>query len=157
MAVGAEYVVKGQRVAPVKVERSRALRREMTPAERLLWERLRRKQALAVRFRRQQVIDGFIVDFYCHAAGLVVEVDGAVRAAQPEYDAERDRSLAARGLRILRVSNDEVREDIEGVLARIGGAVVGPPPPEPKPTPETGTTGSPFPPAGERGLGGEGF
>ncbi|MCD6334861.1 MAG: DUF559 domain-containing protein, partial [Candidatus Latescibacteria bacterium] len=70
-------------------------------------------------FRRQQIIDGFIVDFYCHPAGLVVEVDGEIHKQQAAYDAERDRILSARGLRIVRIGNEEVNRDISGVLTRI--------------------------------------
>jgi len=112
-------IVTGQRVSAVKVERSRELRREMTNAERLLWERLRGGRLNGLKFRRQQIIDGFIVDFYCHAAGLVVEVDGAVHRGQAAYDAQREQVLIARGLRVLRLSNDYVEQDIEGTLKRI--------------------------------------
>src|SRR5215207_3725346 len=94
----AQAIVVGQRVAREKVERAKALRREMTPAERRLWQQLRDHRLAGLRFRRQQVVNGFIVDFYCHAAALVVEVDGSVHSEQAEYDAERDRILAARGL-----------------------------------------------------------
>ncbi|MGC9399120.1 MAG: endonuclease domain-containing protein [Anaerolineae bacterium] len=72
-----------------------------------------------LRFRRQQIIDGFIVDFYCHAAGLVVEIDGSIHDDQIEYDAKRERILRARGLRILWFRNEEVLQDVENVLARI--------------------------------------
>jgi very-short-patch-repair endonuclease len=65
------------------------------------------------------VIDGFIVDFYCHAAGLVIEVDGNGHDEQVVYDAERDRILQARGLQVLRISNAEVRDHLNGVLQTI--------------------------------------
>jgi very-short-patch-repair endonuclease len=65
-------VIPGQHVTKEKLQRSRELRREMTPAEKLLWQEVRANK-LGVRFRRQQVIQGFIVDFYCHQAGLVIE------------------------------------------------------------------------------------
>ena len=113
------HPVKGQQVARGKLVRSRELRQEMTDAERVLWERLRGSQLSGLRFRRQQVIDGFIVDFYCHAAQLVIEVDGHVHADQVDYDAARDDALAGRGLRVMRVTNDEVLRDLEGVLERI--------------------------------------
>ncbi len=91
----------------------------MTPAECALWERLRRNQLPGFHFRRQQVIDGFIVDFYCHAAGLVIEVDGGVHAAQGEYDEQRDLVLSRRGLRVLRIGNDEVLRNVDEVVARV--------------------------------------
>ncbi|MFO0851259.1 MAG: DUF559 domain-containing protein [Gemmataceae bacterium] len=115
----ARFVVCGQRVDEVKVARARDLRRQMTPAESALWNRLRYDRLLGLRFRRQQVIDGFIADFYCHAVGLVVEVDGAVHDLHPEYDAERDRLFAARGLAVLRLRNQTVFQDLAGDVALI--------------------------------------
>jgi very-short-patch-repair endonuclease len=112
-------LIRGQRVSAVKVERSRDLRRGMTPAEKLLWERLRGGQFDGLRWRCQQVIDGFIVDFYCHAASLVVELDGAVHSQQAEYDSARDAVLAARDLLILHFTNTEVETTISAVLAHI--------------------------------------
>lgn len=67
-----------------KQERARTLRRVMTPAETCLWEQLRGNRCAGLHFRRQQVIDGFIADFYCHDAGLVVEVDGGVHKQQAD-------------------------------------------------------------------------
>jgi very-short-patch-repair endonuclease len=105
------------------VERAREFRRAMTAEESILWEALRQGRLGGVRFRRQQVIDGFIADFYCHQAGLVIEVDGGQHREQAGYDAERDRILALHGLRVLRVSNDEVRARLPSVLRRIAAAV----------------------------------
>lgn len=115
----ASRVVRGQKVDVAKVERARELRRRMTRSERALWQQLRANRLQGLHFRRQQVIDGFIVDFYCHAAALVVEVDGEIHRVQREYDTERDRVLAARGLQVLRFSDDEVERDMSAVLARI--------------------------------------
>ena len=91
----------------------------MTPAEKKLWQCLRKNQLKGFHFRRQQIIDGFIVDFYCHRAGLIVEVDGAVHALLKEADAEREGILTARGIRMLRVENDAVLGNVEGVLRKI--------------------------------------
>jgi very-short-patch-repair endonuclease len=93
-----------------------------TPAEAKLWSSLRASRLNGLHFRRQQVIDGFIADFYCHLAGLVVELDGAVHQQQAEYDAERDRILQERGLRILRFPNSEVENNLSAVLAQIAKA-----------------------------------
>ena len=116
------HIITGQKIDPAKLQRAKALRRNMTPAEKRLWTALRANRLQGFHFRRQQIIDGFIVDFYCHAAGLVVEVDGPVHDQQADYDAERDRVLSARGLRILRVHNSEVMQDLKDVLARIEAA-----------------------------------
>lgn len=114
------YIVRHQRVDEAKVHRARELRRRPTPEEQVLWEALRNNRLRGLHFRRQQIIDGFIVDFYCHGAGLVVEVDGVGHARQAEYDQERDRILAARGLQIMRVSNDDVNTGLAAALERIG-------------------------------------
>jgi very-short-patch-repair endonuclease len=99
--------------------RAREMRAAPTAQEQLLWGRLRRNALGGFHFRRQQVIDGFIVDFYCHAAGLVVEVDGPIHEQKVSYDEERDAILKARGLRLLRVSNELVESDLEAVLVAI--------------------------------------
>ena len=90
----------------------------MTPAEKILWEELRANK-LGVHFRRQQVIQGFIVDFYCHKAGLVIEVDGDVHDLQKEEDERREKVLSALGLRIVRFGNDEVMRGLSVVIDKI--------------------------------------
>jgi very-short-patch-repair endonuclease len=112
-------VVLGQRVREGKVQRSREFRQNMTAGETALWGLLRANRFRGLRFRRQQIIDEFIVDFYCHAAGLVIEVDGAVHAELAGYDVERDRILSARGLRVLRFTNAEVIQRPDAVLTRL--------------------------------------
>ena len=91
----------------------------MTPQERIMWQRLRKNQLGGLHFRRQQVIDGFLADFYCPAAGLVLELDGLVHLRQVEYDRERDKVIAARNLLVLRVTNDEIDASLEPLLQRI--------------------------------------
>jgi very-short-patch-repair endonuclease len=118
-------IVIGQTVDAAKVQRAKELRRRMTAEERRLWEHLRTNRLDGFHFRRQQVIDGFIVDFYCHAAGLMVELDGAIHQQQEEYDAERDRRLSAHGLRVLRIRNQDVWNDLDDVLACIAVACRG--------------------------------
>ena len=115
------YIICGQKIKAEKLDRAKELRRKLTPAERNLWNELRRGRLDGLHFRRQQVIDGFIVDFYCHAVGLVIEVDGAVhdQVQNKEYDAERERILKARGLKVLRVVNEDVMENLEEVIERI--------------------------------------
>jgi very-short-patch-repair endonuclease len=150
-------IVTGQKIDPAKLERAKALRRNMTPAERRLWARLRANRLDGLHFRRQQVIDGFIVDFYCHAARLVVEVDGPVHEERVEYDVERSRILAARGLRILRVRNEEVMQNLGDVLTRIraacrAGADLTPRPPSLGGKGESGDGGGSPPRHGEGSL-----
>jgi very-short-patch-repair endonuclease len=108
------------------VELARQLRRAPTPEEKKLWQRLRGNRLHGLHFRRQQIIDGFIVDFYCHAAALVIEVDGPVHKGRLDQDFYRDTALRARGLHVLRVTNDEVRDDVEAVVQRILLAISSP-------------------------------
>jgi len=114
------------RATPIKTERARSLRKDMTPEENILWQHLRRHDHMGLHFRRQHVLRGFIVDFYCHAACLIIEIDGPIHDQQRDADAERDAILTADGIRILRISNHEVNNDISGVLARIHNACIRP-------------------------------
>jgi very-short-patch-repair endonuclease len=111
-------IIPGQTVTKEKLERARELRSEMTPAEKILWQELRGNK-LGVHFRRQQVIAGFIVDFYCHKADLVIELDGSVHDEQVEEDAQRDKVLKEMGLRIVRIRNEEIVRDLSAVLGKI--------------------------------------
>jgi len=80
---------------------------------------------LGVHFRRQQVIAGFIVDFYCHKAGLVIEVDGDIHDLQQEEDARREKVLTEMGLRVVRFGNDEVMKDLSTVVGKVRELVAG--------------------------------
>jgi very-short-patch-repair endonuclease len=95
----------------------------MTPAERTLWAEIRGRQLDGAKFRRQQVIAGYIADFYCHAARLVVELDGPLHRHQAEYDAERDKAIRLYGLHVLRFTNDDVENDLDTVLSTIAAAI----------------------------------
>ena len=112
-------IVIGQKVTAAKWQLAKRLRRQMTPEERTLWEYLRANRLGGFHFRRQQVICGYIVDFYCHSAGLAIELDGEVHNLQANYDRERDEILSASGIRVLRFKNRRVNEDLEGVIAEI--------------------------------------
>ncbi len=115
-------IVLGQRIRKDKLQVARELRRNMTAAEGLLWARLRGNRLGGFHFRRQHIIHGFIVDFYCHGAALVVELDSEVHEGNEEYDEHRDIVLSSRGLLVVRFKNTEVESDIEDVLARIEAA-----------------------------------
>lgn len=112
-------VVRGQRIEPGKWVRARELRRDMTPEEAILWERLRRNQLNGLHFRRQQVFAGFIIDFYCDAAALAIELDGGIHGEQMEYDQQRDAVLTGKGIRVLRIPNESVRSNMAIVLREI--------------------------------------
>ena len=85
---------------------------------------LRRANKLGVHFRRQQIIQGFIVDFYCHKAGLVGEVDGDIHDLQKEEDERREKVLSALGLRIVRFRNDEVVKSLSAVVGKLKSGII---------------------------------
>jgi len=115
-------IIPGQTVTKEKLQRAKELRRDMTPAEKILWQELRANK-LGDHFRRQQVIAGFIVDFYCHKAALIIEVDGDIHDLQQEEDARREKILREMGLRIVRFRNEEVVENLSAVVGKIRGLV----------------------------------
>ena len=107
----------------------RDLRANATPAEVALWQNLRRRQLGGWRFRRQYSVGHYVLDFFCPAARLAVELDGAGHAepGQAAYDAERTAWLAeTEGIRVLRFWNHEVGRQLDGVLARIADELARP-------------------------------
>ncbi len=106
-------------------QHSRTLRANMTDAEQLLWHRIRRKQIQGVLFYRQKPLRVFIVDFYCPAAKLVIELDGSQHSEEEQQikDQSRDATLRALGLRVLRFNNLQVLLETESVLEEIHKAV----------------------------------
>jgi very-short-patch-repair endonuclease len=103
-------------VTRVPVLYARQLRAEMTPAERILWRKLRNRRFGGAKFRRQQPLDWYIADFFCAAARLVIELDGDSHMGKEERDARRQAYIESHNLRVLRFWNFEVYDDLEWVL-----------------------------------------
>jgi very-short-patch-repair endonuclease len=93
----------------------------MTPEERILWKHLRRKH-LSVKFRRQEPVDKYILDFVCFEHKLIVEADGSQHLNNPN-DKIRDEFFRSQGFRVLRFWNSEIKNNLEGVLAVIQNAI----------------------------------
>lgn len=108
------------------LDRARMLRREMTPQEETLWRCLRGGRLHGAKFRRQMWLAGFIADFACVEARLVVEADGSQHADHVEYDEARQAAFARQGWRTLRFWNNEITNDLEGVLTSIRAALPSP-------------------------------
>lgn len=149
-------------------QNSRALRTNMTDAEQKLWYRLRRKQINGWQFYRQKPLGSYIVDFYCPAAHLVVELDGS-QHLEPQHqlaDQQREAYLAGLGLRVLRFDNRQVLLETDAVIDAIAGVPSPQIPPGPpfskgganqcadRATPFAGETAAHIPPFEKGGLGG---
>ena len=106
------------------IRRARSLRSDFTPAEYELWQHLRQRQLDGFKFTRQFVIGHHIVDFCCRTEYLVVELDGGHHGEQSKRDAARSAVLKAAGYRVLRFWNNDVMENMEGVLERIREALL---------------------------------
>jgi very-short-patch-repair endonuclease len=113
----ANMAIRG--TTPEIEQRAKELRQQMTPAETRLWLAIKGKQLDGLRFRAQHPVGRFILDFYCPAHKLAVEVDGGVHETQAEHDVERTAVLAGYGYRVIRVSNKAIEADLSAVLERI--------------------------------------
>jgi len=91
------------------------------PAEAIVWNAVRGNKLDGLHFRRQQVIDGFIADFYCHTVGLVVEIDGTIHETRSAEDRQRSLAFAIRGLRTIRFTNARILNDLPTCLEEIQG------------------------------------
>jgi len=113
---------KDYRTGKRSLANARRLRREMTEAEKRIWYLLRRRQFGGLNFRRQAPIEPYIVDFACLSIRLVIELDGGQHGANAEKDAKRTAWLESQGYRVLRFWNNEVFENLDGVLHKISAA-----------------------------------
>jgi len=95
---------------------AKSLRKNATRVETILWNQLRARQIEGAKFRRQQPIDEFVVDFVCFEKKLIIELDGGQHAQAREEDQERDNRLSGKGYTVLRFWNNEVLENLTGVL-----------------------------------------
>ncbi|WP_301340846.1 endonuclease domain-containing protein [Azospirillum brasilense] len=119
---GALLPVAKDKPAPLHTNRAVQMRRDSTEVEKIVWQRLRNAQ-MGAKFRRQEPIVGFIVDFVAHDHRLVIELDGGQHAEQAPYDERRTRMLEQAGFRVLRFWNNDVNDNLEGVLETIRTAL----------------------------------
>jgi very-short-patch-repair endonuclease len=108
--------------SPEVASAAQRLRKQMTPAEACLWQALRNYQLEGLKFRRQHPLAGFVLDFYCPALRLVIEVDGEIHQQQHEADTARTEKLQHLGCTVLRFSNDDVLANLNTVLTEIAQA-----------------------------------
>ena len=110
------------------LQKAKELRQKQTPAEELLWQCLRANQLHGTKFRRQHNIGQYIVDFYCHAAKLVIELDGGIHELQKDQDGDRDTWLTSQGLQVLRFKNEELIPNLPKILETISQHLFSPSP-----------------------------
>ena len=122
----------------VQLGYAKSMRTNPTDAEQRLWHRLRGKRLRDVKFTRQVLIGPYIVDFAARLQGLVIELDGDTHGHQLEYDHARTAFLNSQGFRVLRFTNTELRDNLEGILAVIAEQFDPPPLPGPLPKGERG-------------------
>ena len=103
----------------ITFEKARRLRSQETTAELILWEHLKGKQFHGLKFRRQHPIETFIVDFYCHQAKLVIELDGKIHLKNKDADKLRSDEIEKYGIKVLRFTNEEIITDSVKVLSEI--------------------------------------
>ena len=111
--------MKPKRTTPEKMHRAAELRKTPTPAEAKLWAYLRRNQLNGVSFRRQHAIGPYITDFCSPHSKLVIELDGSQHLDQEEFDISRTRYLNDKGYKVLRFWNNDVANDLNGVIKAI--------------------------------------
>jgi len=104
-------------------KRARELRTDSTDSERRLWQKLKRRQIAGVKFRRQQPIGPYIVDFVCLERCLVIEVDGGQHSERLDEDTKRSQWLEAQGFRVLRFWNNDVLANTDVVAQAVFDAV----------------------------------
>jgi very-short-patch-repair endonuclease len=121
-------------------ERARELRKRSTSAETVIWHWLRHRYLGGQKFRRQHPMAGYVLDFYCPALKLCIEIDGASHDsdASVTYDADRSHALAAHGITVVRLRNEYIAEQPDGAWSLIVAAVDFATPPVPSPLPGRG-------------------
>ncbi len=108
-------------------DNAKSLRKELTNAEELLWQRLRGRKFQGLKFRRQHPIGKYIADFYCHELKFVVEVDGSLHEIeeQKEYDVGRTFELNKMDIKVIRFTNNEIEREMSRVLSKLNDFIKG--------------------------------
>jgi len=125
---------RGRRLSKLR-DHAKEMRSQQTEAEHRLWQLVRAHRFAGYKFRRQVPLDFYVADFVCFAERLIIELDGGQHQPSSPQEAERSRFLEGQGYRILRFWNNDVMQNIDGVLHVIAEAAPAPLPPTPDPSP----------------------
>lgn len=98
---------------------TKVLRKEQTWTEQLVWQKLRNRKCLGLKFRRQHIIEGFIVDFFCEEYKLALEIDGEIHKKRKEYDDLRQQLLEAEDINLIRITNKQIENDENIIFNKI--------------------------------------
>jgi very-short-patch-repair endonuclease len=115
----------------IKQAFAKQLRKGQTKAEKIIWELLHKRKFKGYKFRRQHLFAGFILDFYCHKLRLGLEIDGPIHQKQQEYDQQRQDAIEAKGIKIIRITNEEIADNKRSILTKISKAIGTSPAPSP--------------------------
>ena len=108
----------------IKKKFARTLRKEQTKTEKMVWELIRNRKFKGFKFRRQHVVEGFILDFYCHELRLGIELDGLIHLRRKDYDELRQEIIESEGIKIIRLTNKEISDNKRSVLKKIEETVL---------------------------------
>ena len=112
-------LIRLQKVTAEKLKMAKWMRSHMTLAEKCFWNGVKTDRFMGLHFRRQQIIHGFIADFYCEELNLVVEVDGGIHEQQKDYDQLRTKIINQYGIKVIRFSNEEVIDKNDWVMEKL--------------------------------------
>jgi len=104
-----------------KIQLAREFRKNLTNSEKIIWGALRNRQFMNLKFRRQYLAGGYLLDFYCYELKLALEIDGSVHDHQTQInkDIERQKIIESRGIKFFRVKSEDVEYNINEVLKRL--------------------------------------
>lgn len=104
-----------------KIQLAREFRKNPTKSERIMWQAIRNRQFLNLKFRRQYLVEGYLVDFYCHELKLAIEIDGSIHRYEDRLinDIERQKIIETKGIKFFRISDEEVEYDVTIVLKKL--------------------------------------
>ncbi len=102
-----------------KIYIAREFRKKPTISEAIMWESLRAKNFLNLKFRRQHLISGYIIDFYCSDLNLAIEIDGPIHLRQVKEDIERQKNIEALGIIFIRIDNEDIEYNLKSVLKNL--------------------------------------
>ena len=115
----------------IKKQFARQLRKDETKAEKLVWETIRDRKLMGLKFRRQHVVQGFVLDFYCQEARLGIEIDGSVHYKRKDYDRLRQDIIESKGINLVRIKNLQILNNKGSILNTVRKAVANHLPPLP--------------------------